>query len=172
MKWTDPGGHFGVSISFLFTIHFHLTNEEAYAIFNLLGMLGPTFLASLGSVLAGFTADKAIAWVESQLIPLGFGGSLLAGVITTLIRMGVSASNIVALVTLLGAGLATAAHAYGDQGVDVYMSPLGSWLLPPTVYRQHSLWVDLSGDVSYKICDCELPILTEKLVQYIRKMQE
>ena len=61
---------------------------------------------------------------------------------------------------------------YGDQGVDVYMSPLGSWLLPPTVYRQHSLWVDLSGDVSYKICDCELPILTEKLVQYIRKMQE
>ncbi len=99
-------------------------------------MLGPTFLASLGSVLAGFTADKAIAWVENQLIPLGFGGSLLSGGIPTLRRMEVSASNIVALVTLLGARLAAAAHAYGDQGVDIFMSPLRGWLLAsPTVYR-------------------------------------
>lgn len=176
MRWTDPGGHFGVTVYPNGKITFHLNHEEATALWDFMLNQWFTVVGFFKDLLAGsaqMAATNALAAMVEKLASIGFGGAILAEILkvigTAAIAVGATAAQIIGLGILLltGLGMAMAFMDWlgGGQGLDISLGDYTNMVLAisvnfPTVERQTGVW---EGD--RKICaqasfECVMQALT------------
>jgi hypothetical protein len=161
LKYTDPSGHVGVTIHPDGSTTFHLTHNEARALWE---FIQQEFFAVVDWVkdnLAGLLQLGALAVLNRFVDFMVSRGSIIAAILTyfigsTLIAAGKAAaqviSGILAALTAIGLAMAAVDWLLGSKGFDVTYIPTmglaGVRIGVPTVERQHGIWLG-----NKKICD-------------------